>query len=132
MEKNGRLTNMIAQQDQIEDLPTLFSFHQTEHQLLAVHLLNELATAIDFKLKIQKASIQLVDNKPFAVLGFRRSQKHIFFEFYNAEEINNPRIIKTLLAKNGYFINRVEIFTANDVDDELINWTSASSELLHG
>lgn len=122
---------MIAQQNQIQDLPTLFSFHQNEHQDLAIHLLRALAAKIDFNLKIQKASIQLVNDQPFAVLGFRRSQTHIFFEFYSAAEIKNGRIIKTLRAKDDLLINRVEIFTANDVDDELINWTIASNKLLN-
>ena len=122
---------MIAQQNQIQDLPTLFSFHQHEHQELAIHLLRTLAAKMAFKLKLQKASIQLLNDKPFAVLGFRSSQTHIFYEFYSAAEIKNARIIKTLLAKDGLLINRVEIFTTNDVDDEVINWTIAANKLLN-
>ena len=122
---------MIAQQDQIDTLPTLFSFHQYEHQELATHLLRTLAAKMAFKLKTQKASIQLLHDKPFAVLGFRRSHTHIFFEFYSAAEIKNGRIIKALRAKDGLLINRVEIFTTNDVDDELINWTIAANKLLN-
>lgn len=121
---------MVAQQDQIDTLPTLFSFHRHEHQELAIYLLHTLAAKMAFKLKLQKASIQLLNDKPFAVLGFRRSRKHIFYEFYSATEINNARIIKTTRTKDGLLMNRVNIFTIYDVDDELINWTMTSNNMM--
>ncbi len=111
------------------ELEKHFIFHQKEHEILTLALLDKFSNAFEFKLKVQKASIQLLNPQPFAVLGFRRSEKHIFIEFYTQTEIKNNRIVKTLKSENNLIINRVEIFTENDIDEELINWMKESSRI---
>ena len=66
-----RILLMLHSNEKIDKLAELFNFHVPEHENLAVTLLKQLSKRIDFKLKIQKASIQLVSQKPFAVPGFR-------------------------------------------------------------
>ncbi|MCP4130853.1 MAG: hypothetical protein GY754_07710 [bacterium] len=113
---------MIAAKDKIDNISNLLHFHQHEHEALTVFLIKKLPQTMDFKLKIQKASIQLVNAEPFAVIGFRRSQKSIFLEFYNKSEIKHDRIIKTTASKNKLIINRVTIAAIDEIDAEIINW----------
>ena len=86
---------------------------------------------LDFKLKIQKASIQLLNPEPFAVIGLRRSKKNIFLEFYNETEIDKNRIVKTIKGNNSFIINRVDIASECDIDTELIEYIIHSNELIN-
>ena len=45
-------------------------------------------------MKIQKASIQLLNTESFAVLAFRKNINGIVVEFYSNKEIMSDRIIK--------------------------------------
>jgi hypothetical protein len=89
-------------------------------------LLNTLAKEITFRLKIQKASIHLCDRVSFAVIAFRRSLPYFFIEFYNADKIVNPRIVKTITKSEKLVINRVNILSSNDIDSEFLNWIQKS------
>lgn len=121
---------MIVTKDKIDKLPYLFHFHLHEHEVLSILLLNKMSKTMDFKLIFQKASIQLVNSEPFAVIGFRRSQKYIFLEFFNESKIENKRIIKTTKSKINLIINRVNIVTSDEIDTELLNWINDSYKML--
>lgn len=120
---------MILQKENINSLTNLYDFKEAEHRILSILLLERLAQSLDFKLKIQKSSIQLLNAKAFAVIGFRRNHKHIFIEFYSKAGINSNRIISTVKDKNEYIINRINILEDNDIDAELIEFITCSNKL---
>lgn len=107
-----------------------FHFHHEEHRTLTASLIKNVSSKLSFQLKVQKASIQFIGKAPFAVIGYRRSKKSIFIEFYTAEELAHKRIIQTIDTKVGLPLHRVEINTLNDIDDGLINWICNSCELV--
>lgn len=89
-------------------------------------LLNTLAKENNFRLKIQKASIHLCDRVSFAVIAFRRSLPYFFIEFYDTEQIVNPRISITITKSEKLVIHRVNILSSNDIDTQLLNWIQKS------
>lgn len=113
------------------ELPTFIEFHHEEHKSLSISIIKKIGDRIDFELKIQKASVQLLNPKPFAVIGLRRSKKDVFLEFYNEIEIDKNRIVKTLKGNNSFIINRVNITAKHDIDTELIEYIVHSNELLN-
>jgi hypothetical protein len=121
---------VIFTQDVIDHLPDVFHFHRPEHEELTHTLLQHAAAQIDFTLKIQKASIQLLAPAPFAVLGFRRSHAHIFVEFLHESEIEHARIIKTITSAKHAPLHRVNVATATDIDPELLAWIVHASTLV--
>lgn len=88
-------------------------------------LLHILAKEINFNLKFQKASIQLCDKFPFAVIAFRRKNPYFFIEFYTSEKYDNLRI-KIMKESGKEIINRVNILSSKDIDTELLNWVQKS------
>lgn len=96
------------------------------------HLLNRLSSRLNCKIKIQRASIQLIHKVPFAVIGFRRRSNHFFVEFYNDCVIENDRVIKTNDHKgDSRIIHTVNILTFSDIDDDLMKWIKHSFELVN-
>ena len=93
-------------------------------------LLNQLEKELTFKLKIQKASIQLVCNVPFAIIGFRRSLDYIFVEFYNDIMIDNPRIVSTIAKSKQLIIHRLYVSSLDDIDIQLLTWIKSSNLLV--
>jgi hypothetical protein len=122
---------MIITKNRVMELPTLIEFHREEHKSLSISIIKKIGDRIDFKLKIQKASVQLLNPEPFAVIGLRRSKKDIFLEFYNEIEIDNNKIVKTLKGNNSFIINRVNITAERDIDTELIEYIVHSNELVN-
>lgn len=121
---------MIVSIDSIDNLGSLFNFHKVEHATLAHALLTALADKLDFKMKLQKATIHFMHRDSFGVIGFRRTQKGIFVEFYEKNQIISDRIIKRLIGKkNNQSIARVIINDINDIDSELICWIIESFKL---
>jgi len=118
---------LIITKDKIKDMKSYFTFHQPEHEVLTAYILDKLSEKIDFKLKIQKASIQLLNPEPFAVLGYRRKQKYIFLEFYNKIEVEDCRVVKTLEAENRLFLNRIHITDVGDFDDGFVDLVCESA-----
>ncbi|MEN8907281.1 MAG: hypothetical protein ABF289_15095, partial [Clostridiales bacterium] len=104
----------------LNELKTVFKFHKNEHKNLTNHLLKKLSTTLRFRLKVQKASIQLIDKVPFAVIGLRRSCNYIFFEFYNSVSINTSRAVKTVVKDENKIINRINILSSDCIDDEIL------------
>jgi hypothetical protein len=52
---------------------------------------------------------------------------HIFFiVFYNTEKIGNSRIIKTIPKSDKLVINRVNVVSSSEIDNELLNWITNS------
>lgn len=66
-----------------EDLTRKFKFHHIEQERLTNILLRKLSYKINLQLKIQKSSIQLLNEQPYAVIGYRKNQLPIFIEFYS-------------------------------------------------
>ena len=97
---------------------------------IVIAILNQLEKEIEFKLKIQKASIQLCCLVPFAVIGFRRSKSFIFVEFYNSNKIDDQRIVKSITKLEKLIINRVNIFSPNEIDKQLLNWIKKSESVV--
>lgn len=122
---------MIITKNRVMELPTLIEFHHKEHKSLSISIIKKMGDRIDFKLKIQKTSIQLLNPEPFAVIGIRRSKNDVFLEFYNEIEIDKNRIVKTIKGNNSFIINRVNIVAENDIDTELIEYMVHSNELLN-
>lgn len=122
---------MIINKNRVIELPTLIEFHHEEHKTLSFSIIKKMADKMEFKLKIQKASIQFLNPEPFAVIGLRRSQKNVFLEFYNENKINKDRIVKTIKGNNPFIINRVNISDENDIDTELIKYIIHSNELIN-
>ena len=122
---------MIITKNRVMELPALIEFHREEHKSLSISIIKKIGDRIDFKLKIQKASVQLLNPEPFAVIGLRRSKKDVFLEFYNEIEIDNNRIVKTLKGNNSFIINRVNITAERDIDTELIEYIVHSNELVN-
>jgi hypothetical protein len=100
------------------------------HSEKLLHLLNSLSSRLNYKLKIQRASIQLIHKAPFAVIAFRRKADHFFVEFYNDCIIEHDRIIKTN-KRSSLIIHTVNILTLSDIDDELLKWMERSFELVN-
>lgn len=121
---------MIIQKERFKEIPTYINFHKKEHEILSKYFIEKVFNKIDFKLKIQKASIQLLNAAPFVVLGLRRSEKHIFIEFYNENIIDDKRIVKTL-KKDDNVINRVNISTTTDIDKQLVDFVIHSNYLIN-
>ena len=120
----------MSTKDVIENASDALHFHRPEHENLARTLLHEVAGQIDFTLKIQKASIQLLAPIPFAVLGFRRIQAHIFVEFLHESVLEHARIIKTITSAKHPPLHRVHVVTAEDIDPELIAWIVHASTVV--
>ena len=122
---------MIVTRDEIENLPEYFHFHNPEHEDLALCFLESMPQRVEFELNLQRSSIQLIgSDEPFAIIGFRREQEHIFVEFYSEEVMDHPRIVKSIESESERFINRVIITSADDIDAELLNWITISSNML--
>ena len=92
--------------------------------------IKKLSGGIIFSIKCGKASIQLIDRKPFGALAFRRSCNYIIFEFYNESIIDNNKIFKTHKVKEGLFIHTIHIRDNSEVDDNLINWFLHSHNII--
>lgn len=107
-----------------------FVFHREEHEPLTTALLEEINKEIDLTLKVQKASIQLISQEPFAVLGYRRSKPSVFIEFYTLDQCDNARIVQTITAKNGLPLHRVIIENLDDINAELLNWVLSSAAIV--
>jgi len=122
---------MIITKNRAIELPTLIKFHQEEHKSLSFSIIEKMDDKMDFKLKIQKASIQFLNPEPFAVIGLRRNHKNVFLEFYNEKKIDKDRIVKTIKGNNSFIINRVNISDENDIDTELIGYIIHSNELVN-
>jgi len=120
---------MILKHTHLDQFATGFDFHRPEHKSLSLELLSTLAKQIQFKLKLQKASIQLIDKAPFGVIGLRRSKANIFVEFYTEDESHSPRIIRRQSMPNQLTLNRVELSAPSDIDEELIHWIIASQRM---
>lgn len=116
--------------DHIVDLPDSFHFHVAQHATLSMFLLNRMAEKLSFRLKLQKATIQLIDGAAFAILGFRRSQQSIFVEFFTEKEVSSLRVERTVIGRNGKLINRVYLHVETDVDSELLQWLMHSNKLV--
>ena len=122
---------MLITKNRVMELATLIEFHHEEHESLSISIIKKVGDKINFKLKIQKASIQFLNPEPFAVIGLRRSKKDVFLEFYNEIEIDNNRIIKTVKGNNSFIINRVNISSDSDIDTELIDYIVHSDKLIN-
>lgn len=122
---------MIIEKERINNLPNYIDFCHEGHKKLSISFLEKIANEIDFRLKILKASIQLIKSQSFAVIGLRRSQEHIFIEFYSEALMDNTKIIKTIKGRNGFIINQVNISNDGDIDSELIRFIIHSCELLN-
>ena len=107
-------------------LDAFFINERKGYKETVVLLIKELKKAIDFKFKFLKASIQLVNKTPFAVIAFRRSKPYFFVEFYSTEQIKSPRIIKTIDKADQQIINRVNVLSIEQIDEELLNWIQKS------
>lgn len=121
---------MMISSERLSELPTLFGFHFKEHEILSLHFLKAIAKRLPFKLKLQKATIHLIASESFAVIGFRRSQKHIFIEFYGEADLVNERIVRTVQARNGRKLHRINVSKKSDIDSQLIEFVIHSSESL--
>ena len=93
-------------------------------------LLNKLSQQIDFNVKIQKASIQLINKGAFAVLGFRKNMDSFFVEFYNAKQIENDRIAQMKRLNDSLIIHTVNISNSSEIDNMLISWIKQSDKLI--
>lgn len=100
------------------------------HSEKLFHLLNRLSLQLNYQLKIQRASIQLIHNAPFAVIGFRRRSNHFFVEFYNDRIIENNRIVTRQDKGNSLIIHTVNVSTLSDIDNDLLKWIKHSFELV--
>ncbi|HEX2995074.1 MAG TPA: hypothetical protein VHP14_09620 [Anaerolineales bacterium] len=99
------------------------------HRDKLLSLLNALSSQLNYKIKIQRASIQLIHRRPFAVIGFRRKANCFFVEFYNDRIIESDRVIKTN-QRDSFIIHTVNVSMLSDIDDDLLEWMKHSSELV--
>ena len=120
----------IVTKTEIDKLADLFEFHVAGHEALALTVLRKVAGRLDFRLKLQKASIQLIDAAPsatpFAVLGFRRTKPFIFLEFYGAADLDDARIVQTI-EYEGRPLHRIHIATPDDVTEDVVAWVVDSA-----
>lgn len=105
------------------------TYHREVHKTLTDLFLGKMSKKTDFKLKVQKASIQLVGKEPFSVIGYRRSKGSIFVEFYSHDGLEHPRISQTIIAKNGLPLHRILIEKESDINDELLVWITESERI---
>lgn len=114
-----------------EKLLSFLTQDRKQYSELILLFLSQLDKEVKFKLKIQKATIQLYHNVAFAVIGFRRSQSHVFIEFYNSDAICNPRIVKSITKPEHpkLVINRINVSSLHEIDIELLTWVKTSSLL---
>ncbi len=122
---------MIVDKDKIKSLHNFIDFHRPVHKKLPILLLEKIAYEIDFKMKVQKASIQLICSQPFAVIGLRQNQEHIFVEFYSEIKIDKARIVNITKGKSELLINRINLIKECEIDLELIKYILHSNELLN-
>ena len=114
------------------DKTAILDFLNKDKQLYVDLLLlffNKLSLSIDFKIKIQKVSIQLTQKKPFAVVGFRKKCNYLIIEFYSDYPLDDNRIIKTNKTNNSKIIHTINVYKDSDIDDAIINWIIKSYEL---
>lgn len=121
---------MIISKNKINEISSLFHFHRENHKYLSISFLRKVAEELDFKLKLQKSTIHLIQEQSFAVIGFRRSTENIFIEFFHEDMIKNSRVVKNVLGRNGENINRIDIYCENDIDLELLEYIIHSSEMI--
>lgn len=121
---------MIKDVDSIEFIEEYFVFHHDKHSILTKYLLKKLAEKFLFKLDIKKASIHLKSTESFAVMGYRRSIKSIFIEFYSSVNVEDEIIVKANKAKNGFIINKVNIENIEDINEILIDYIYSSSLII--
>ena len=81
-------------------------------------------------MKIQKASIQLLNTESFAVLAFRKNINGIVVEFYSNKEIMSDRIIKRTKINSNKIINRMIIQNAKEINGEILKWLVRSHEVI--
>jgi hypothetical protein len=91
--------------------------------------LQKLSLRVDFSLKIQKASIQLINNAPFAVFAFRRKRDYFFVEFYSDIIINDESIVKTNIVDKSKIIHTINVCNGNNLEDRLLGWIEKSHSL---
>lgn len=116
-----------------KDINRLLKFLDPDKQMyvdLLVRLLSRLSLEVDFKLKIQKASIQLIHQLPFAVIGFRKSKDYLLVEFYDNAAIEDERIVKRTVCKESMIIKTIHVTFDAEIDDAIINWIRKSFELV--
>lgn len=93
-------------------------------------LFDKLSLQFEFHLKIQKASIQLIHQHPFAVIGFRKSKDYLFVEFYHHSVINGLAIVKTKIAENSKIIHTIHLTPNAIINSNIINWIKDSYHLI--
>lgn len=120
---------MIKNINCIRSLDEYYSFHHIEHSLLSKYVLNKLSKKISFKMDLKKASIHLKLKDSFAIIGFRRSKKSIFIEFFSTVHIEDMTIMKEYKSKNELIVNRVLIESISDINDKLIDFLYSSSQI---
>jgi hypothetical protein len=111
-------------------LNLFFENNYSQYKQTCFHLLNTFSELVSFDIKIQKASIQLINPEPFAVLAFRKSITGIIIEFYNNGEIKSDRIIKTIKNVGKPTIRRMTIQNIEEIDEELMKWFANSYRIM--
>jgi hypothetical protein len=96
---------------------------------VVVFFLDRLLFHLDFTIKIQNASIQLVHEVAFAALGFRKKKNLVFIEFYSDDEIKDNRIAAKYNKSDLMIIHTLNISALSNVDDQLMRWIIKSHEL---
>ncbi|WP_156888350.1 DUF5655 domain-containing protein [Spirochaeta cellobiosiphila] len=121
--------NMLIELSDVYKMAEYIHFYQEQHQQLSLLLIERLSAHLDFKLKIQKATVHFVKDDSFAVIGLRRSKASIFVEFHVSKFIKNPRVEKTLTGRKGQLIHRVTVHNGEDIDETLLTWIKDSYRL---
>lgn len=106
-----------------------FKSDRQEYVELVFSLLESLSKQLEFKLKIQSASIQLIHKFPFAVVGFRKSKSYFFIEFYYNSVIDSHCIVKTTRLSNSVIIHTVNLSSESTIDDNIFDWIKSSYDL---
>jgi len=112
----------------MENLDRILCGERAIHTTTVSKLLNALARKVEFKLKIQRASIQLIADVAFSVIGFRKNGNRLFVEFYSGKTISIPRV-EEMGQRGGRLIYRASLNSIDDINEELIQWILNSYHL---
>lgn len=112
----------------MENLDGILCGERAIHTTTVTKLLNALAGKVEFKLKNQKTSIQLIADVAFSVIGFRKNENQLFVEFYSEKTISSPGVKETG-QREGWLIHRASLHGIDDINDELIQWIQNSYHL---
>lgn len=92
------------------------------------HLFTKLKTMGNVLVEEKKTSIHLKNRAGFA--GVHPRKEFFLLEIVSDQPLKSERILKSVQVSKSRFHNQVKIETAEDVDDQLVQWLKQAYDLM--